>query len=243
MHAFERLAGVEMPPGPQAASNTARPHLSTGSTRSRDPPDQDAGPWNSKPAETSYQALKGAIYNAQVVVGDDAAAHLRRHFAGTGKVYKVDLEDMIEDVPSARQSLESELDQAMNFAESVPVGQHHTTSRKAEGGYNDQSENANWHFAIGGYASWGKGKGIVEESASQRSYEMDFEYKMYDRCNLDNGKTVNLVGIETTDKFMGEFHRQGLAREFDCRGSLRRSVTWKHGEAATPNQLDTKGGR
>jgi hypothetical protein len=30
-----------------------------------------------------------------------------------------------------------------------------------------------------------------------------------------------------TDKFMGEFHREGLAHEFDCVGTLKRRFTWK----------------
>jgi hypothetical protein len=42
---------------------------------------------------------------------------------------------------------------------------------------------------------------------------------------------------------MGEFHRQGLAKEYDCFGSFKRHLTWKKGEAIPPNQLVAPGGR
>ena len=31
---------------------------------------------------------------------------------------------------------------------------------------------------------------------------------------------------------MGEFHRQGLAREFDMRGSVKKTVKWKKGQVS-----------
>ncbi|MEA2700721.1 MAG: hypothetical protein QOI66_4992 [Myxococcales bacterium] len=74
-------------------------------------------------------------------------------------------------------------------------------------------------------------------------YTVDFEYKFYDRYNWDAGKSVRLAGITITDKFMGEFHRQGLAQEYDCFGSFKRHLTWKKGEAIPPNQLEASGGR
>jgi hypothetical protein len=46
-----------------------------------------------------------------------------------------------------------------------------------------------------------------------------------------------------TDKFMGEFHRQGLAQEFECFGSFKRKFSWKKGDAIPPGQMDGPGGR
>ena len=57
------------------------------------------------------------------------------------------------------------------------------------------------------------------------------EYKFYDRYNWDMGKKVTILGVTVTDQFMGEFHRQGLAKEFDMRGSVKKTVTWKKGKA------------
>ena len=59
----------------------------------------------------------------------------------------------------------------------------------------------------------------------------------------DKDKFVTIAGIKITDKFMGEFHRQGLAREFDCRGSFQRHLTWAKGTAIPQPQLYAPGGR
>ena len=60
---------------------------------------------------------------------------------------------------------------------------------------------------------------------------------------MDGGKSVTIQGITVTDAFMGEFHRQGLAREYDCHGSFKRSFSWKKGDAISQAQLQGPGGR
>ncbi|HET9953359.1 MAG TPA: hypothetical protein VFQ61_02585, partial [Polyangiaceae bacterium] len=115
--------------------------------------------------------------------------------------------------------------------------------KQGQNGYNTQVENRNWFFAIGGYTTWGKGVAKVTDSGGVLNYELDFEYKFYDRYNWDAGKSVTFAHITVTDKFMGEFHRQGLAREFDCIGSFRRKFTWKKGERIPQSQIHPPGGR
>jgi len=144
---------------------------------------------------------------------------------------------MLQSVPSAQRNLETEAVQAKLFAETLPPGKHTITSRMAEAGYNDKDENWNWFFATGGYVSWGKGELLVRDNPSGREYELNFEYKLYDRYNWDKGKNVTILGVTITDEFMGEFHRQGLAREFDCVGTVRRKLTWKHGQVLASGQL------
>lgn len=113
-----------------------------------------------------------------------------------------------------------------------------------EGGYNLKSENWNWFFAIGGYSRWGKGTATVTDKPTGRELALDFEYKFYDRYNWDKGKKVKLFNITITDEFMGEFHRQGLAKEFECFGSFRRHFAWKKGQHIPKEQLDRPvGGR
>ena len=58
---------------------------------------------------------------------------------------------------------------------------------------------------------------------------MKYEYKFFDRYNWDNGKSVRIAGITVTDAFMGEFHRMGLAKEYDVIGSVNKTITWKKG--------------
>jgi hypothetical protein len=72
---------------------------------------------------------------------------------------------------------------------------------------------------------------------------VDFEYKFFDRYNWDTGKKVELAGITITDVFMGEFHRQGLAKEFNCYGSFKRKLAWKQGEAIAESQMHASRGR
>lgn len=109
----------------------------------------------------------------------------------------------------------------------VPNGEHNVTSGSRSGGYNTKAESWNWYYAVGGYSAWGKGKASV----CNDEYTLLFEYKFYDRYNWDKGKSVTILGITVTDAFMGEFHRQGLAREFDMRASVKRTIKWKKGQA------------
>jgi hypothetical protein len=59
---------------------------------------------------------------------------------------------------------------------------------------------------------------------------------VFDRYNWDKGKSVEIAGITITDRFMGEFHRQGLAQEFDCMGSFKRRFTWTAGSSIPGGQ-------
>ena len=205
-------------------------------------PDQGAGAWNSRPTEAGYIALRAAITEilpaSIALVGDDAVAHMWHYLNGTGSTYIIDLAGMLREVPSAKARYEDEVFQAQDFVESLPVGSHAITSRSVETGYTLKTESQNWFFAIGGYKRWGVGQARVSQSAQGgRSYELDFTYKFHDRYNWDGGKAVTLFGVKITDHFMGEFHRQGLAREFDCIGSVRRRFTWKQGEDISNGQL------
>ena len=84
----------------------------------------------------------------------------------------------------------------------------------------------------------------MTDTSGQLAYRIEYEYKFYDRYNWDAGKSVTFANITVTDHFMGEFHRQGLAREFNCLGSMRRVFSWRQGEAIAQAQLDTPvGGR
>lgn len=219
----------------------------------RDPPtghDPGAGVWNSKPTELSYVALKASIIDvlphAALVIGIDAARNMAHYLLDNdGTDLTINLEAMVRDVPSARARFEREVAQLQAFVETLPPGSRNSiTSKACEVGYNRQGENRNWFFAIGGYSSWGKGIATVTTDADKTPlYDVDFEYKFYDRYNWDAGKSVTFAGITVTDKFMGEFHRQGLAREYDCFGAFKRHFTWRRGQAIPPGQLEASAGR
>ena len=126
----------------------------------------------------------------------------------------------------------------------LPPGRHPITSRRVQEGYNGSDENRNWYLATGGYVRWGTGTVEVLEGGGNRSYSLDFEYHVYDRYNWDTGKSVTILGVTVTDAFMGDFHRQGLAREFDMRGSVKKTIKWKKGQAPkVTDRWESEGGR
>ena len=128
---------------------------------------------------------------------------------------------------------------AQAFVETLDDGDYQITSSSASTGYNNKNESWNWYYAVGGYSAWGKGKANVNCG----EMTLKFEYKFFDRYNWDKGKSVTILGVTVTDSFMAEFHRQGFAKEFDMRGTLKRTVKWKKGEAPKVTPGWGSGGR
>jgi RHS repeat-associated protein len=193
-------------------------------------PDPGAGTWDSEEWTLGSWSLKQLIVNNIGIVWigmPDAVNHVQHYFGNSGSDYTIRLQKMIDDVPSAKRVFNTELGLAQAFVESLPDGKHPLTSGSASGGYNGKSESQNWYYAVGGYSAWGKGNATV----CKDEYTLEFQYKFYDRYNWDTGKSVTILGQTVTDQFMGDFHRQGLAREFDMRGAVKKTVKWKKGQA------------
>jgi RHS repeat-associated protein len=193
-------------------------------------PDAGAGTWNSETATAGSIAMKGLMAGGITVVWvgmPDAVNHLWHYFDNSGSDYTIRLQGMVDEVPSAKRVYNGEIALAQAFVESLPCGKHQITSGSASGGYNRKSESKNWFYAVGGYSAWGKGNATVGKD----EYTLEYEYKFYDRYNWDAGKSVTIMGVTVTDAFMGDFHRQGLAREFDMRGSIKKTAKWKKGQA------------
>jgi len=194
----------------------------------------------------------------------DATLNLRHYLDNEGKVGWIDLDKMIREVPSAKRALANEVGRAKTFAETLPPGTYDITSTVTRGGYDWLGENKNWFFAVGGYTRWGKGHLLVTDRAGRKHYELFFDYKFYDRYNWDDGKSVDIpmsrslawiaqhagfepgknpaVGdpdhsIHVTDQLMGEFQREGLAKEYDYYGLARRRFEWDDGEAIPAVQI------
>jgi hypothetical protein len=227
------------------------PNYKLGNDNPRITPDAGAGAWNSEATTWEMRAKKAALIQgigaAYVAIGDDATKHLVHYLNNTGNDYTIDLEDLLDDVTGEKELYNRELSEAKRFVESLNrTGRFEITSASARGGYVRKSENTNWYFATGGYSAWGKGAAnVTSDSMGRKSYTLEFEYRFYDRYNWDGGKSVTIFGQTITDEFMGRFHREGLAREFDMYGSYRQTVRWGNPTAAPANsaQQGGRGGR
>jgi nucleoid-associated protein YgaU len=196
-------------------------------------------------------ALQGA---ASYFGGDDAVKHMLHYLGNTGRTYPIDFQGMIFEVPLARQVYDAQVQAAKKFIESLPPGKHDFTSTTGSlNHYIHQGISRNWFFAVGSYTSWGRGVANIQKSSGKLGYSMDYEYNFFDRYNWDGGKQVQipipgyhrLPGIAqglidslpnvtagqltVTDRFMAQFHLQGLAQEFDMVGTIRKPVTWQPG--------------
>lgn len=215
-------------------------HTGTGDPRLQFDP--GAGDWNSHAKTAAVIAQRIALdavvgQPTNIYPGPNATRHLRHYLDNNGLALTIDLEDMLRSVPTARDAMIAEFRQAQAFLRTLPPGRHFFTSRTGESAYNYKQESADWFFAIGGYTYWGKGEAHISERITGRHYEIDFEYRFYDRYNWDGGKSVELGGITITDEFMAEFHRQGLAREYDCFGSVKRRLVWD-GDFGAPDKTE-----
>lgn len=238
-------------PAPTAPAPITDRHYRLGTGDPAIKPDIGSGAFNSEPSTASMWALKQAILeilpprgnSAAVLIGSDAALHMNHYLAASGRTLTIDLEDMVDSGETATKHFRNEVIQAQRFVEKLPVGTHLFTSISAESSYNYKGESTNWYFAVGGYSTWGKGTATVRNTPAGKEYEMRFEYRFFDRYNWDNGKAVTIAGIKITDKFMGDFHRQGYAQEYDMIGSLQRSFKWRQGDKIPDAQYLAPGWR
>jgi hypothetical protein len=213
-----------------------------------DPPlkhDRGAGIWKSEPTHPETKDIKDWILrilpSAHVTIGRDAAKHLNHYFENTGKDYTIDLKGLLDTVPGdielenpaefypgGKRLYNRELDEAKIFVKSLNrIGRFEITSQVARVGRIYPRESWNWYYAVGGYSSWGKGTATVTGITNGRKLcKLDFEYKFFDRYNWDGGKRVFIYGVEITDEAMGQFHREGLAKEFNMYGSYKETVEW-----------------
>jgi len=212
--------------------------------------DPGAGVWNSEELELTMWVLKQEILSALWAVEvamPNAGAHLRHYFGNSGSTYTINLEGMIKDVPVAKALYVAELEEAKDFAETLrEEGEYRIISGAVSAGRIQKADSLDWFFAVAGYKAWGRGLVNVKcGNDGQYVYKMVFAYEFRDRYNWDEGKDVPILGVTITDEFMGKFHRQGLAREFDMEGTVVETIRWKKGENqdAEPNPSGVHDGR
>jgi hypothetical protein len=231
------LAPKTAPPPPKPTPPEAPAEPSVYQMGNSDPSlqhDKGAGRWRSQRPTAMMAWAKVAVLmrisDIGALLGRDAARHMEHYLGNSGQPYTIDLEAMVRDVPSAKDALAEEIQAAQMYVEGLPPGRYEIAATTTQAPYNKDTESKNWYYAVAGYVSWGKGIATVSEVSGRREYALDFEYKMYDRYNWDHGKSAEVFGITIRDDMVGDWHRQGLAQEFDMFGSLKRKLTWKQGD-------------
>lgn len=225
-------------------------HYTIGTADPHYTPDPGAGGWKSKESTYTYIALKAAILRilppfpesvaTSAATGPNAMRHMLHYFGNHGRDLTINMESMISAREGNKKRLAREAYQAKKFCEKLGPGTHSITSLNYQGEYNYKHETTDWFFATGGYMSFGKGTvTITADDAGVQQYDLSFEFKMVDKYNWDGGKKVEILGIEITDEFMAEFHRQGLAKEFTQYGTAHRRIRWTHGSNLPPADVQT----
>lgn len=153
------------------------------------------------------------------------------HYLGnSGKPLEINLDWMIFNSAGARSHFNSELNDAMEYAEEL------TTLNKLKGfrivgswepGRNHKADSGNWFYAVGDYDAVGSASVKVLPNCE---YQMEFTFTFFDRYNWDLKKVVDIMGNVVTDYELGRLHRVGLAHEFEMTGTKPITVRWRKGE-------------
>ena len=167
-----------------------------------------------------------------------AREHLLHYLRNTGEDMHVNLNDMMEKSNQLENNYSQELAEAKEFCQSLNPGQHDITSYNFGTG-DFISSDPDLFYAIGGYQYWGQGHVSITEDEfktnsstadRQCSYNLKFQFMFFDRYNwnLNSANSGVRLGniIPVTDAFMGEFHQQCLAREFNIFGTIETEVKW-----------------
>lgn len=220
------------PPPPQRPGMMQDHDYKIGMTDPRRSHDAGIGGWKSKPRTIVFADLHTKLYLALLAgsgnafPGPNASKHMLHYLENTGLPLAIDLENMVRCVAKARAALVEEVRRAQTFMQTLPIGQHDIVARIATPSRIYTTDNSDWHFALGQFVRWGKCHVRVDHYRGERRYDVDFTYKVYDRYNWDRGEKTKLLGIEITDEEIGKFHLEGMAREYDCIGGLRRRLSW-----------------
>lgn len=167
-----------------------------------------------------------------------ARNNLLHYLENTGTDVYVNLDDMMRKSEQLRDNYIKELRAAKLFCQTLPPGQHYFTSSHVS---KDDfiSSDPDLFYAVGGYQYWGKGYVSITESKDENSlrnsdklcsYELKFQFMFFDRYNwnikvADSGVRLGSI-IPVSDSFMGQFHQECLAREYNIFGTIEAEDKW-----------------
>lgn len=185
-----------------------------------------AGEWNSETKSfenriVAKSALKFfATEQARQQWGDEAATALHHYFENNGRDLRLDVSKLIQDVSSVKEKFELSRQLAKDLSLGLSDGIYLFTSEQAGTGLITKEDSENWYLAVAGYCFWIKGKIVIADGKTN----ITSEFTIWDRYDWDPGVQVQIdtpIGPIVVDQDrIGEFHRQGLAKEFNFFGSI-----------------------
>ncbi len=191
------------------------------------PPGPGAGEWNSETARLDNIALARsaktylATGDARTRYGVEAAGTFLQYFKNDGKDYAVQLEKLVADVPRIQALYDDLLVQLKNEALTLGEGKTLFTLKDAKVSTVDRSESENWYLAVAGFSYWISGD-IEIDAEGQIAGRVTLG--LWDRYDWDPGVVIPIPTpfgeINVDQDRVGEFHRQGLAKEYSTVGSL-----------------------
>lgn len=167
-----------------------------------------------------------------------ARENLLHYLQNTGEDIHINLTDMMGKSAQLRDNYVQLLDAAKSFCKTLPPGQHEFTSAHVN---TDDfiSSDPDLFYAIGGYQYWGKGRVQITEDKYKNTmsngsrlcgYNLTFQFKFFDRYNwnvsvANSGVRLGSI-VPVNDTFMGRFHQECLAREYNIFGAIESEVKW-----------------
>ncbi|WP_071516960.1 S8 family serine peptidase [Geitlerinema sp. PCC 9228] len=194
--------------------------------------EKKALPWNKLHLPYLKNRLRDEIADSfEVVLGwKNAARHLRHYLNNTGSpIEDLNVDSMIQDLPDFKEVIEEDIKDLANRARRKikSLGVHNNLEFSVSMPwdldtkfYAQKHKSKDWFYALGGfyYRITGVINSVPSGSGSS-DVTANFKVHVFDRYNWDEKKKTNIMGIEITDKFMGEFHKYGLANEYNITGS------------------------
>lgn len=173
----------------------------------------------------------------------DGTAAYRHFLEGNGADRTIAYERYLENDPSGQTTLKNLISDAQKNAEVLGNDRDSfsMTSRAYQPGGPDARfpypATENWQKAIGGHAVWTSADVQVSGTGSERTYTMTVTIHAEDRYNFNPGQQDIATGIP--DSANGVFEITGLAHQYTQRGEVTRVITWKEGDTANAQVVDT----
>ena len=185
---------------------------------------EGSGPYAQRGANLGDHMVHDAATSAAVGMGPfwpDASRNLLHFLNNSGKPLDMNTNGMLEDLPSLRNNVNSDLNRmtteavenAKDSGYTGPVTYPFVTGWQNE--YATKSENANWYYATAGYQHATAGTITVHPDGS---YTYKYQVHTADRYNWDGDKKTGIGPFTVTDKQLQELHRAGIAQEYDLVG-------------------------